>query len=51
MNKYIIPQTEIIDIQSAALMIPGSDPAEPGAPKRHWVPGPGASYDPQANIL
>ena len=52
MNKYSIPQTEIIDIQSAALMIPTSDPAEPGlTPKRHWVPGPGASYDPQANIL
>lgn len=52
MSKYSIPQTEIIDIQSAALMIPGSDPDEPGlAPKRHWVPGPGASYDPQANIL
>lgn len=51
-KKYFIPQTEVIHIQSSSLMIPGSDPSEPGlAPRRLWRPGPGASYDPQANIL
>ena len=51
-KKYFIPQTEVINIQSASLMIPTSDPSEPGlAPRRLWRPGPGASYDPQANIL
>jgi hypothetical protein len=53
MNKqYNSPQIEIIDIQSYALMIPGTNPEDPGsAPRRNFVPGPGASYDPQANIL
>ena len=51
-KKYFIPQTEVIGIQSASLMIPGSMPDDPGkAPRRLWRPGPGAAYDPQANIL
>ncbi len=51
-KKYFTPQTEVINIQSTSLMIPISDPSEPGlAPKRHFVPGPGASYQPPAKIV
>ncbi len=51
-KKYFVPKTETIDVQSASLMIPTSDPGEPGmAPKRHFVPGPGASYQPPAKIV
>ena len=50
-KQYIIPQVEILDMQSSALMFPGS-PAEPHtAPRRLWRPGPGASYCPPAKIV
>ena len=53
MNKqYWKPQTQIMRVDSYALLIPGSDPEEPHAmPKEHFVPGPGASYAPPANII
>ena len=53
-KQYIIPQVEILDMQSSALMIPGSDPSDPHphpAPRRLWRPGPGASYCPPAKIV
>ena len=51
-KKYFVPQTETTEIDSFALMIPGTLPDEPGlAPKRHFVPGPGASYQPPAKIV
>ena len=48
-NTYV----EILPIESFALMIPTSDPPDPHMmlPKGHFVPGPGASYDPQGSII
>ena len=51
-KQYVKPQTQIMRVDSYALLIPGSDPKEPHAmPKEHFVPGPGASYAPPANII
>ena len=50
-KTYQTAQSETIRIKSIDLMIPASPPEEPHAPERNFVPGPGASYDPQANIL
>lgn len=51
-KKYQNTQVEVLTIESFALMIPGTNPGDPGsAPKRHWVPGPGASYDPQGSVV
>ena len=52
-KKYFIPQTETTEIDSFALMIPSiaSCPDPGAAPKRHFVPGPGASYAPPAKII
>lgn len=51
-KQYQITRVEILPIESFAMMIPGSDPDNPGlAPKRNWVPGPGPSYDPQGSVV
>jgi len=52
-KKYFIPLTETTEIDSFALMIPSiaSCPDPDAAPKRHFVPGPGASYQPPAKIV
>ncbi len=51
-KTYQKTKTEIIRVKSVGLMIPASDPEEPHfAPPGHYVPGPGASYAPSANIL
>ena len=49
---YQKTQTEIVCIEPMGLMIPVSDPSDPHfLPKGHFVPGPGASYDPQGSIV
>ncbi len=51
-KKYFIPQVDILAVESFALMTPASPPADPhSAPKRNFVPGPGASYCPPAKIV
>ena len=51
-KTYHTTKTETVLIMPMSLMIPVSDPSEPQLlPKGHYVPGPGASYDPQGNIL
>ena len=51
-KKYNSTLVEILPKESFALMIPGTGPGEPGlAPKRNWVPDPGASYDPQGSVV
>ena len=51
-KTYQTAKTDILGITPMGIMIPISDPEDPTlAPKKHFVPGPGASYDPQGNIL
>ena len=51
-KTYQTTKMEIVRINPTGLMIPTSDPGEPHlVPKGHYVPGPGASYAPPANIL
>ena len=49
-KKYINTRVEVVSIEFCSLMIPVSGPPDP-APERHWRPGPGASYDPQGNVV
>ena len=49
-RPYCPARVETLELQSSGLMIPGSPPLDP-APARHWVPGPGASYQPPAKIV
>ena len=43
---------EILSVESFAMMIPPSGPDDPhSAPRHHWRPGPGASYDPQGSVV
>lgn len=50
---YQKTRTEIVRVYSMGIMIPTSDPSDPHMmlPKGHFVPGPGASYDPQGSII
>ena len=52
-KKYLNACVEIVSVNTATLMIPNPESCpDPGsAPKRHWVPGPGASYDPQGSVV
>ena len=52
-KKYQTTKTEIVRINPMGMMIPTSDPGEPHMmlPKGHFVPGPGASYDPQGSVV
>lgn len=53
MKKLYIPTSvEISALHTTGLMIPNSPPDEPSnLPPGHFVPGPGASYDPQGSIV
>lgn len=51
-KQYSKPQAQIVCVEPYALLIPTSDPDDPHLlPKGHFVPGPGASYAPPANII
>ena len=52
-KQYDSANVEILRIDSYSMMIPISDPSDPQQhlPKGHFVPGPGASYDPQGSIV
>ena len=51
-KQYLKPQAQIVCVEPYALLIPTSDPDDPHLlPKGHFVPGPGASYAPPANII
>ncbi len=51
-KKYFIPQVDILAVETSPMMSPSSPPSEPHtAPKRNFVPGPGASYCPPAKIV
>ena len=54
-KQYIAAQIEVIRIESATVMIPGTMPTDPTGPSPlppgHFVPGPGASYDPQGSVV
>lgn len=50
---YQTTRVEITRLNTKELMIPAPPTMEPFSPmpKGHFRPGPGASYDPQGNIL
>ena len=51
-KQYLSAKVEILRIEPYSMMIPISDPTDPHpAPRRHYVPGPGASYQPPAKIV
>lgn len=48
---YQAARVEIISVSTEAIMLLTS-PTDPiFAPKQHYVPGPGPSYDPQGSIV
>lgn len=52
-KQYVIPQIDTIRVESVSVMIPGTMPIDPTIhplPDGHFVPGPGASYDPQGSV-
>lgn len=49
---YETARIEILQVKTAEMMIPaGTSYPEPFAPQRHFVPGPGPSYDPQGSVV
>ena len=50
-KTYQTAQTGIMTISPYTWMIPSVSSALDPAPARHWVPGPGASYNPPANVV
>lgn len=51
-KQYFSAKVEILRVETNPMMIPLSPPDDPHMlPKGHFVPGPGASYQPPAKIV
>jgi hypothetical protein len=48
---YQTARVEILPVRTEAIMLLTSPPDGFKAPEKHFVPGPGASYDPQGSVV